>query len=92
SRFADAEGHRPVGGQVQGGPGAAWDLGEPGQALAYVFLDNHLSWDRSLTRKPWAAGSGLAAGLLAQVGSQVRVQVEAYGRVYLAGQPHEHGA
>lgn len=92
SRFADADASRPVGGQVQGGPGAAWDLGEPGQAMAYVFLDNHLSWDRSLARKPWAAGTGIAAGLLAQMGPQVRVQAEAYRRVYLAGQPGEHGA
>ncbi len=88
---ARADGLRPLGAQVRGGPGYAWDLaGE--RVLAYAFLDNHLAWERELDRQAWQAGSGLAAGALVDLGPGWRVQAEAFARAYLGGQPGARGA
>lgn len=91
------DGQRPLGLSLRGGPGYAWELGgaeatNGGGTLGYAFLDNHAAWDRSLDHRPWAAGTGLATGLLADLGRHWRVQAEVFARAYLARQPVERGA
>ena len=92
SAHAGANGRRPLGLSVHGGPGAAWEWGPGAHTLAYAFLDNQISWDRSLPAHPWALGTGRAVGLLSDVSADLRVQAEAWGRGYLQSQPMEAGA
>ena len=82
---------RPLGINLNGGPGMAYELSPHQNALGYVFLDNQARWDRSLTQQPWAFGSGIAAGLLTDVKPRWRIQTEVFGRVYVDHQPSERG-
>ncbi len=85
-------GRRPVGVSLHGGPGRAWELRQDETLLAYAFLDNQAWWDRNLQRRPWAAGSGLALGLIGDVGPRWRLQAEGFARAYLGGAVQERGA
>lgn len=85
-------GIRPLGLQLKGGPGVAYDLGATQHLLGYALLDNHAAWDRTLPHRPWAVGSGVALGLVGDLSPQWRMQAEVFGHAYLAGQPHELGA
>ena len=69
-----ANGTRPLGINLNGGPGLAYELSPHQNALGYLFLDNQARWDRSLTQQPWAFGTGLAAGLLTDVTPRWRIQ------------------
>src|SRR5690606_23414820 len=86
-----SDGKRPLGGNLSGGPGMAWELADAQTLMAYVFMDNQARWDRSYTRQPWAFGSGLAAGLIADLAPRWRVQAEAFARAYIDHQPWEKG-
>lgn len=90
--WADADGRTRLGAEVQGGPGRAVEIGSGERLLAYAFMDNHLAWDRSLARRPFAAGTGLAVGLLADPLPGWRLQLDAWRRWYLADAPGERGA
>ncbi len=85
---------RPLAGSLHGGPGRSWDLawGRSQRALVYGFVDNQLWWDRSLQRRPFAIGSGLAVGALIDLSARWRVQTEGFARAYLGGAVQEHGA
>lgn len=86
-----ADGTRPLGINLRGGPGLATEL-TPGQHwLGYAFMDNQARWDRTLPQQPWAVGSGIALGLLGDLNAQWRVQTEAFARAYLDKQPFETG-
>ncbi len=88
---ARPDGSRPLGINLQGGPGVAYELNGRQSLLGYVFLDNQARWDRSLIKQPWALGTGLAAGLLADPSAAWRVQLEVFDRGYLDHQPRESG-
>lgn len=88
---ARPDGSRPLGLNLQGGPGVAYELNGRQSLLGYVFLDNQARWDRSLIKQPWALGTGLAAGLLADPSAAWRVQLEVFDRGYLDHQPRESG-
>ncbi|HEX5356026.1 MAG TPA: DUF4105 domain-containing protein [Aquabacterium sp.] len=88
---ARADGSRPLGINLNGGPGLAYELTAHENLMGYVFLDNQARWDRSLPRQPWAVGTGLAAGLLADVSPAWRLQLEVFQRAYLDHQPKEAG-
>lgn len=88
---ARADGSRPLGINLNGGPGLAYELDAHEHLMGYVFLDNQARWDRSLPQQPWAVGTGLAAGLLADLSAAWRVQLELFSRAYLDNQPHESG-
>jgi hypothetical protein len=92
SAQARPDGQRPLGVNLNGGPGLAVELNAQQTLMAYALLDNQARWDRSLTHRPWAFGSGVATGVLADLSAQWRVQAEVFGRAYLAGQPAELGA
>ncbi len=83
------DGTRPLGLNLNGGPGLSYELSADQRVLGYVFLDNQARWDRALPREPWAIGSGLALGMLADPSPSWRVQVEVSGRAYLDRQPAE---
>lgn len=85
---------RPLAGSLHGGPGRSWDLtwGRSQQALVYGFIDNQLWWDRSLQRRPFAMGSGLALGAIVDLNARWRVQTEGFARAYLGGAVQERGA
>ncbi|TAK99376.1 MAG: DUF4105 domain-containing protein [Aquabacterium sp.] len=86
-----ADGSRPLGLNLNGGPGLAYELNAHESLMGYVFLDNQARWDRSLPQQPWAIGTGLAAGLLADLSPAWRIQLEAFKRAYLDKQPRESG-
>jgi hypothetical protein len=86
-----SDGSRPLGANLQGGPGLSFELGASKTLLGYAFLDNQARWDRSLVKRPWAIGTGVATGLIGDITPAWRVQVEAFGRAYLQGQPAEVG-
>lgn len=83
---------RELGAEVNGGPGLAAELNTSHSVMGYVFLDNQLWLDPSMPKEKFAAGSGIAAGLLWDATRSWRIQVELYGRASLAGQPRESGA
>jgi hypothetical protein len=86
----DPYANAPLAFEANGGPGWAMDMGAQ-RGLAYAFIDNQASWDRGLPRRPWAFGSGLAAGLLWDATSRWRIGLEAHARAYLMNQPGEGG-
>jgi hypothetical protein len=86
------DGTRPLGLNLRGGPGVAYELGSRQNALGYAFIDNHAQWDRTLSRHPWGIGSGVATGLIGDVNERWRLQGEVFARAYLARQPSERGA
>jgi hypothetical protein len=86
-----ADGSRPMGLNLQGGPGLSHELGTGQRALGYLFLDNQARWDRSLPEGTWAVGSGLATGVLLDLTSGTRLQIEGFARAYLDHQPRERG-
>lgn len=88
---ARADGSRPLGINLNGGPGLAYELNAHESLMGYVFLDNQARWDRSLLQQPWAIGTGLATGLLADLSPAWRIQLEAFKRAYLDKQPRESG-
>ncbi len=87
-----SDGQRPLGINLTGGPGVAYELMAEERLLGYAFIDNQARWDRSLIQRPWAFGTGAAAGLIGDITPSWRVQIEAFGRAYLAQQPGEIGA
>lgn len=91
AKQARPDGERPLGANLNGGPGVSYEWGADKHLLGYVFLDNQARWDRSLAKRPWAIGTGVATGLIGDVTPQWRVQLEAFGRAYLQGQPAEVG-
>ncbi len=86
-----SDGQRPLGLNLAGGPGVAYELMAEERLLGYAFIDNQARWDRSLSKQPWAFGTGAAVGLIGDITPSWRVQVEAFGRAYLAQQPGEIG-
>jgi hypothetical protein len=48
--------------------------------------------DRALAQGPWALGSGLALGGIADLSDRWRVQAEGFARAYLGGALQERGA
>jgi hypothetical protein len=87
----EVAGRRPVGISLHGGPGRAWELRQDDTLLAYAFVDNQAWWDRNLQHRPWAAGSGLALGLIGDLSERWRVQAEGFARAYLGGAVQERG-
>ena len=90
--FANTAANAPLAVEVNGGPGHAWELREDRRALAYVFMDNQLWYDKSLAATPWAVGSGLQAGLLLDLGARWRIQLEAGVRAFVGPAREEHSA
>jgi hypothetical protein len=86
-----ADGTRPLGLNLRGGPGLAQELSADQHWLAYAFMDNQARWDRALPTQPWAFGSGVAAGLLADLSPRWRWQIEVAQRAYVDHQPGETG-
>ncbi|MGE5451075.1 MAG: DUF4105 domain-containing protein [Acidobacteriota bacterium] len=84
--------HRKLAAEVNGGPGLAAELGSSRNLLGYVFLDNQLWLDPAMPKQKFAAGSGLATGLLWDLTGRWRVQAEVYARASLDHQPQESGA
>ena len=62
------------------GPRPAAELNTSHSVMGYVFLDNQLWLDPSMPKEKFAAGSGIAAGLLWDATRSWRIQVELYGR------------
>jgi hypothetical protein len=91
AEHAGSDGSRPLGINLNGGPGLAWELTDGQGLLGYALLDNQARWDRSYARQPWSFGSGLAAGLIGDVNKRWRIQTEAFARAYIGGQPWEKG-
>ncbi len=91
SDFRLANGRRPLGLNLNGGPGLAFELAPGQRLLGYALVDNQLRWDRSLREQAWAIGTGLAAGLIGDLTPNWRIQMEAFGRVYADHQPRDAG-
>lgn len=85
------DGSRPLGVNLNGGPGRSFELTDARTLLAYVFLDNQARWDRTLPEQPWSFGTGLAAGIFADLTPAWRLQAEVFDRGYLDHQPRESG-
>lgn len=83
---------RKLAAEVNGGPGWAAELTSKQDLLGYVFLDNQLWLDPALMQQKFAAGSGIAAGLIWDPTPAWRIQAELYGRASLDHQPKEAGA
>lgn len=84
-----ADGQRPLGINLTGGPGVSYELVANATWLGYVLIDNQAHWDRTLSRGPWAIGSGLALGALGDLSPNWRVQIEVSAHAYAAHQPHD---
>ena len=83
---------RKLAAEVNGGPGWAAELNASRSLMGYAFLDNQLWLDPALPKEKFAAGTGVAAGLLWDITPTWRVQAELYARASLAAQPAESGA
>lgn len=83
---------RKLAAEVNGGPGLAAELGSARRLLGYVFLDNQLWLDPAMPQQKFAAGSGLATGVLWDATAAWRIQAEVYARASLDHQPSESGA
>ena len=83
----------PLVAQVNGGPGAAWELGSGRNAMVYALMDNQLNLARQdgdvADGRRVALGSGLQLGLLLDPAPGWRLQLEGRARWYLASQPQE---
>lgn len=86
-----ADGQRPLGINLNGGPGVSYELGSQTTWLGYALIDNQAHWDRTLSQRPWAIGSGLALGALGDLTPNWRVQLEVSAHAYAAHQPHDRG-
>ncbi len=86
-RFTSASGEEPLAAELQGGPGLAFDRG----VLGYLFLDNHLLASNRL-HKGYAAGMGMSAGMLADISSAWRLQLQGGRWRYLAGDRQLRGS
>ena len=89
---SDHPSQRKLAAEINGGPGLAAELGSHKNLLGYVFLDNQLWLDPAMPKQKFAAGSGLAGGVLWDVSQAWRVQAELYARASLDRQPRESGA
>jgi hypothetical protein len=81
----------PLAFEANGGPGWAAELTPQRTLLGYAFIDNQFWWDKGLVHRGWAAGSGLAVGLIWDASETWRMGAEAYARAYLLNQPQETG-
>ena len=77
--------------EVNGGPGRAFELNPSKNLLAYAFMDNELWLDPAMPKEKFAAGSGLAVGLIWDATPAWRWQGEVYARASLNHQPKESG-
>ncbi len=86
-----ADGQRPLGINLNGGPGVSYELSAQANWLGYALIDNQAHWDRTLSHRPWAFGSGLALGALGDLTPHWRVQLEVSAHAYAVHQPHDRG-